>query len=235
MTAGPRHRRGLFVSGRRDPWRLRGQGGDLLARSARWTSRALPIRIGCRKGRTINPPPFCGGGWRAERAGRGGVLRVSTAPLPACCAGHPLPQRGEGKVWEGVGLCNVLTLFLTSAASSAISLCRSAPVEGRAREASQCGSRHGPAAGLAILWSREADPGLLQVRLKRTVREEAAWLFHPPTTASSRAATPRHPRANPDGSQLTLRARRRWLQTRRAIGDDKPGQNRQRKAPTPRI
>ncbi len=38
----------------------------------------------------------------------------------------------------------VLTLFLTTVPTSAIPLPRSAPDEGRAREASQCGSRHGP-------------------------------------------------------------------------------------------
>ena len=64
------------------------------------------------------------------------------------------------------------------------------PDEGRAREASQCGSRHGPAAGLASL-RQEARRGLrLRRPPKRTVREEASWLF---LTNTQRAGLPSAP------------------------------------------
>src|SRR5215213_9375316 len=54
-------------------------------------------------------------------------------------AGNPLLLKGEG-----ISSAYVPILFLTMILSWAISLHRSVPVEGRAREASQCGSGHGP-------------------------------------------------------------------------------------------
>src|SRR5215207_2671764 len=48
--------------------------------------------------RNTLPSPLCGGGWRAEQAGRGGKCRKQTfpSPDPALRPGHPPPQRGEG-------------------------------------------------------------------------------------------------------------------------------------------
>ena len=83
------------------------------------------------------------------------------------------------------------------------------PDEGRAREASQCGSRHGPAAGLAPL-PQEARHGLrLRCPPKRTVREEASRLFT--FTTDHRAGLPNAPPSIlTTGSQLRLRAHRCW-------------------------
>ena len=108
-------------------------------------------------------------------------------------------------------------LFLTLVPISAIPLPRSAPDEGRAREASQCGSRHGPVTGLANLstggpgcvplnrdWSQApADVAVPAWRSHRTgtacppkkaVREAASRLFHH-TMIIEPGCPSRHPRS----------------------------------------
>ena len=64
----------------------------------------------------------------------GDVVAMDPGP---CCAVRD--DSGDGREQR-----YVLTLFLTIVPISAIPCARSAPDEGRAREASQCGSRHGP-------------------------------------------------------------------------------------------
>src|SRR3712207_3333123 len=57
------------------------------------------------KAHSACPSPLCGGGWRAERAGRGEV-RLSTAPLPTLAdARATLSRRGRGQ-----GACSLFVL-----------------------------------------------------------------------------------------------------------------------------
>jgi hypothetical protein len=57
------------------------------------------------KGRDRNPSPLCGGGWRAERVGRGSGCR--TRPLSRRPSGGPPPRRG-GRVFWALDRCQYL-------------------------------------------------------------------------------------------------------------------------------
>ncbi len=104
--------------------------------------------IGCRRVRA-NPPPVRGRVANGVSRERGGAC-PNAAPLLTCFRRPPSPAERE---YSG----NVLSLFLTILLTSAISVCRPASIEGRAREASQCGGRHGPVVRLRKLHRQEAQ------------------------------------------------------------------------------
>jgi hypothetical protein len=139
----------------------------------------------------------------------------------------------EPSLTERAGWRYVLSLFLTFALTSAISVCRPASVEGRAREASQCGADTVLWCGLASgidrrhrLWAggrnrfkapvEQTGPAWnchragLTCPPKEAVREEAPRLF--PFTTHHRAGLPfAPPSISAQARSTKLRAHRCWL------------------------
>ena len=188
------------AAGTRPPWGRRGAAKPEHARSIRWCSDGH-AKLQDGKGRQ----PF-----RPSRNDFNHCVEHIVVALYALAMlfGSPeqsLPRHDIHPVIPGrlvraeprndqTGMIFVPVLFLTVAPTLAIRLHRPASVEGRAREASQCGGRHGPAAGLAPLLIAGGRSWPAPGPLKQTVREEAPRLFLHQHTIEPGCPT-RHPRS----------------------------------------